>query len=533
MATAVWIGAVIVAAIRNVHALNPDGVAYIRIGEYFAGGQRHLAISGYWSPLLSWIIALLLRMGLTPLTAARVSMAISALPFVAGAAAVVSRFDLREWQREAGIALVALASVSWSVEYITPDLLAAGLICAATSLLMTRPRFSSATGAGLLFGLAYLAKAVALPLAIIVTIVLSILRWRRKDGSLRSALTTLLVTLLVALPWIAVLTRKYGHLTFSTTVSINHAIAGPPDIDRGHPFVTTIHRPEPGRITSWEDPSAMAYRDWSPFASGDALRYQIGLLLRNLWAFAAILDQFGGAAAILALIFLALIAHERALAPVPDSRRNEHQTVPILWALVVPAALVALYAPLHIEPENFRFFYALLPFLYPLGMRGIDNLSGAAVRRSLRLAAHAIVLTLFFWPPLARAGRALRGFSNPASEVAFRAASVLRAAGVVGPVVGGATRSNGLPGLYLAFLLDQPWYGDLRQPHAAAYEQSGARIAVSSRWSAAATELQARHGFGDLDPIVFPKRAPRAGEMIRIFDLARGGTSSSAPPPHQ
>lgn len=38
------------AASRSAHSLNPDGVSYIRIGEYFAKGDLRLAISGYLEP---------------------------------------------------------------------------------------------------------------------------------------------------------------------------------------------------------------------------------------------------------------------------------------------------------------------------------------------------------------------------------------------------------------------------------------------------------------------------------------------------
>jgi len=40
--------AVAVAGWINRQALNPDGVAYMRIASYYAAGRMDLAISGYW-----------------------------------------------------------------------------------------------------------------------------------------------------------------------------------------------------------------------------------------------------------------------------------------------------------------------------------------------------------------------------------------------------------------------------------------------------------------------------------------------------
>ena len=67
-----------VAAARNVDRLNPDAIAYLRIAHYAATGQLDLMISGCWGPLLSWLIAPLLAVGVDSLVAARVVLALSA-----------------------------------------------------------------------------------------------------------------------------------------------------------------------------------------------------------------------------------------------------------------------------------------------------------------------------------------------------------------------------------------------------------------------------------------------------------------------
>src|SRR5262249_6785787 len=65
----------------NRHALNPDGVAYLRLASYYSAGNWHLAVSGYWAPLLSWLMAPLLKLGIAPLVTARILMALSAVVF--------------------------------------------------------------------------------------------------------------------------------------------------------------------------------------------------------------------------------------------------------------------------------------------------------------------------------------------------------------------------------------------------------------------------------------------------------------------
>jgi hypothetical protein len=36
--------------------INPDGVAYLRIAGYYLSGDLGKAVSGYWSPLYSWLL---------------------------------------------------------------------------------------------------------------------------------------------------------------------------------------------------------------------------------------------------------------------------------------------------------------------------------------------------------------------------------------------------------------------------------------------------------------------------------------------
>src|SRR5713226_3943071 len=80
---------------RNLEMLNPDAVAYLRIASYYANTQTDLAISGYWGPLLSWLLAPLLKLGIEPLIAARTVMAVSAVIFWLGCMAVFRSFPLR------------------------------------------------------------------------------------------------------------------------------------------------------------------------------------------------------------------------------------------------------------------------------------------------------------------------------------------------------------------------------------------------------------------------------------------------------
>ena len=110
------------------NALNPDAVAYLRIAARFVQGQAGQAVSGHWSPLLSWLMAPLLMAGIPPLATARVVMALSAIIFLLACRRIFSKAHLRGGLFYWGLWSMNFLSILWSVEVITPDLLLAGLV---------------------------------------------------------------------------------------------------------------------------------------------------------------------------------------------------------------------------------------------------------------------------------------------------------------------------------------------------------------------------------------------------------------------
>src|SRR2546428_538422 len=86
-AVAVWpaqVVLVVIAAWLNRDQINSDAVAYMRVAQYYLSGQTDLMISGYWGPMLSWLIVPWLLVFADPLRAARAAMAVSAVVFLFG-----------------------------------------------------------------------------------------------------------------------------------------------------------------------------------------------------------------------------------------------------------------------------------------------------------------------------------------------------------------------------------------------------------------------------------------------------------------
>lgn len=507
------------------HALNTDAVAYLRIAWYYATGQSDLAVSGYWGPMISWLMAPMIASGVPKLVAARVVMGISALLFFWGSLAVFRSLELSRSWFKAGIWCAALVSIPWSVANITPDLMLAGWVGLAVACVwLMINRFGHplsvffAVLAGLAWGLAYYTKAIALPLMFLSTAAFAWL-WRRRDALTWEEigfpwLVLLGVWLLVAGTWIGVLTRHYQRPTFSTAARIAHTVAGPEDYKRSHPFVREFHKPEPGRITSWEDPSTLVYRDWAPWQSGEYFFHQVQVIFSN-----AVREQ----AMLTAICLLWPLIFGTLLRCGWKGRLDwEMAQGRWLWALIPLLATLLVLMMGYLEIKELRYLYIVFPFIFVLGTEAFEHATGRFSARgqwvSGRLAAWVLVLS--FVVPVTGLAVRYQVDKAEASLSAQQVASRMQSCGLPrGAVAGSATLSGGRMGLYLAYFLNQPWYGDQVVLTPALVKASGAKYYVILKSHPIASALAREPGIRNLNPLLFPSAQEEAACKYTVFSL--------------
>jgi len=229
--------------------MNADGISYLDIGDAYWRGDWHMAINAYWSPFYSWILGLFLKLlKPSPYWEYPVVHLVNFLIYVG--TLVCFEFFLTEFIRNCGASgrvpgaagEVTLPEWAWralgyslfiwtslvliTIGVVTPDLFIAGLVYLASGLVL---RISSRTASrrtfvllGAVLGCAYLAKAVMFPLAFVflATVMLSLDNLRK--GALRAGASAL-VFFLIAVPWVAVISRAKGRLTIGDSGRLNYA----------------------------------------------------------------------------------------------------------------------------------------------------------------------------------------------------------------------------------------------------------------------------------------------------------------------
>jgi hypothetical protein len=327
-----------VLALAAQHQLNPDGIAYIRAARHYTAGAFDLAISGWWSPLLIWLLVPAVAVGADPILTVKLLGVGLGVIFALGVALILREIGLglHAYLGFAGSLLVALVMIP---EPISPDLLVAAVLTlyfAASVRLIWSASPSHWLVSGLIGGVAYLAKSYALPFVtvhLVFTFALqlncSALSYQVPGGRPRRPT-------LVAAP---------GRRGFHPRWGID---GGPGCTGRSlrgtSPPFTTLQAPRPGRLTVWENPKEISapWPFWSPLDGLAGIKRQAQtIILGSRQAINALRVDSAGLTLIGLVLAVGLLS-PRPLLPMHRIR---------LWALGSILVYATGYILIFVEPR--------------------------------------------------------------------------------------------------------------------------------------------------------------------------------------
>lgn len=227
--------------------INPDGISYLDLGDAYMQGHWSTAVNGYWNPFYPWLLGFALKI-LRPSMAWEFPV-VHFLNFLIYLAALVSfrflwtglmHYDEARRQAFQKSGLTTIPAPVWitlgytifivstlefiGLENVGADLCLATFVYLAAGLII-RLRMKQAAWMyvllGITIGFAYLSKAALLPVA--GTFVLAACCTHTSAGNLlmRASLVVAGIALIIT-PYIAALSKKQGHLTFTESAKINY-----------------------------------------------------------------------------------------------------------------------------------------------------------------------------------------------------------------------------------------------------------------------------------------------------------------------
>jgi hypothetical protein len=240
-------------ASKCFNQIDIDGMAYVGVARHLCQGEFHVSIDAFRSPLISWLIAVASFASRDYL---HVGKLINIADFVL-CLAFLYILTNKLWHSNLAASLAVLiftlgrGLTSAAVQMITPDYLFAALTLIYFIVLLRcfrKDRLQDWFFLGFVHGLAFLAKAFALPWLAICTLIAlglsitsinsssikpsSIKSWRSRFARLAVAA---LIPVMFAAGWATVLQSKYGVFTTGTQFKVNllqwtlHAYSEHPD----------------------------------------------------------------------------------------------------------------------------------------------------------------------------------------------------------------------------------------------------------------------------------------------------------------
>ena len=277
-----------------------DEISYVAAAERYARGDFANAPNSYWGPLTSWLLAPLLWIGMpAPLAARLLSLGLGCATLYA-ARRLSAAFELPAVLQAVFLAILVPCLLYFALPFITADLLLTCLLVFYFAVIINRHyAFQPLAGplCGVLGGLAYLAKAYALPFFLLHFTIcsaahLAIMRNRTaRRMVLRHYAMGLIILAMVVSGWAAIMAQKYGEFTTGLTGRYNWEIVGPGALGRPIFYIGFVPPPESTTVSIWEDPwhfydlpqaRACCLKPWSPFQSASEFQHQLSLIRENI-----------------------------------------------------------------------------------------------------------------------------------------------------------------------------------------------------------------------------------------------------------
>ena len=240
------IGARCAFAARNcVSGVGVDGIAYLDMAKAYLAHDWHSAINGYWSPLYSWLLALLMGV-FTPKPESELLLA-RALNFVIFGVAIrafgvcwnalakrsralsppmtsIAELYPAGW-RIIGYGLFVTTAV-WYVGAVVPDLVVAAIVFGTVAFLLkledgNEHELRDYLVFGALLGVGYYAKVVLFYFAAFLLATMTVRHFRRR--SYARPIVAGATFLIVTLPFAFLLSRTVGHVTIGDAGRLNYA----------------------------------------------------------------------------------------------------------------------------------------------------------------------------------------------------------------------------------------------------------------------------------------------------------------------
>lgn len=348
-----------------------DGMAYLGIARHFRQAEFRAAIDAFRSPLISWLIAFA-SFASASTDYLHIGKLINIAAFLLCLALLyVLTWKLWHSRLAASVAVLMFTlgrglSVS-AVQMITPDFLFAALTLIYFIVLLRCLRNDGLQDwflLGAVHGLAFLAKAFALPWLAVCTLValgLSARPWKLRIARLALAAV---IPVVVAAGWATVLHTKYGVFTTGTQFKVNLLQWTLHAFDDHHDTTYALLRDTSKDVDEYGVIDLMPPGSW-PWTYSPSMKQLLPQIIRaevrnvpRVLKEITIVATLGG-----------LLAFLAALLVLTSRRKEDQYAVAWRFAVIVAAGALSLVLAYSMLVFDERYLFPLIPLLLAVAAR--------------------------------------------------------------------------------------------------------------------------------------------------------------------
>jgi hypothetical protein len=319
---------------------DPDAIGYMMITKRLAAGDYYNAINGMWSPLHSWMILPVKKMGINEITAFKWSNAAIAVVILVLVNNLLKKITLPDFLKT-GVMFVCIPILLWySYFQVAADI----LVCVPVLWyinLVSKDHFFQNRRANVLCGViacfAYLSKSYFFPYFILHFSLVQFYFYRNHTGRaarellMRNLFAGLGIFILLAGTWVATLYYRFHKLTIGFAGAYNHKLSLLPPAGK----VILVPPLLPGSPDIWEDVSLANFGSYRLLGPVELFAKQIRVIL---YQFMEMLKNFNELSVFSLAIVLGLIIY---------LNRTKNQVLSVF--LITLVTLPIGYLLMHIE----------------------------------------------------------------------------------------------------------------------------------------------------------------------------------------
>ena len=304
---------------RNTkYFLNGDSLSYLSTAKLYATGQWWNAVNSYWSPLFSWVLAVLMYLNIDTLYFGKIILCVSIIPTL---------FLIKHISGFIGINKILNFSLSVTVAFIllqdavfnfTPDLLF--IPCMLYVLYYVLKEFANpfTSNTNILVAVSaigFYTKQYMLFYFSALMFVLFIYQFAFHPNQSKQATTSFLKRIgfffLLILPWVILISVKENKITFSTASNYNiNQLSNPQQPVLSYLENGLLPLPYPEAYSYWASPSKIPMTEYSMidgYKNLSLIKFQLHRINENYFTFFDFINFILGYQGLLILLIAAII----------------------------------------------------------------------------------------------------------------------------------------------------------------------------------------------------------------------------------